>query len=306
MIGALGRGGSPAERSGGTSSSAAGAALYGAHESFLVTRRFRYLKLAVLLALLSIVPYVAWDPPAGHNGGTWLGYTLGTIGALLILWLMMFGVRKRRYGPGNWSLKDWLSAHVYLGLALVVVATLHAGFQVGWNIHTLAYALMLVVIISGVFGVVGYARVPGLMTRNRMSQSLDGMAREMLDLDRQCGDLAIGLGDEFVEEVRRSREETRLGGSTWRQLSGRDPSCGTAKALARVRDLAATVPPQMSERATALIVALGRKQELAQRARRDIRYKALLDLWLYVHVPLSFALLAALTAHVIAVFFYWG
>ena len=50
----------------------------------------------------------------------------------------------------------------------------------------------------------------------------------------------------------------------------------------------------MSERAALLVVALGRKQEIVQRARRDIRLKALLDLWLYVHVPLSFALLAAL------------
>ena len=34
-------------------------------------------------------------------------------------------------------------------------------------------------------------------------------------------------------------------------------------------------------------------------------YKALLDIWLYVHVPLSFALLGALIAHIISVFFYW-
>ena len=73
-----------------------------------------------------------------------------------------------------------------------------------------------------------------------------------------------------------------------------------------MRELARDVPPEMRERAAGLLVALGRKQELLQRARRDIRYKALLDAWLYVHVPLSFALLAALTAHVIAVFFYWG
>ena len=46
------------------------------------------------------MPYLWWQPAGGHNGGTWLGYTLGTIGALLILWLMLFGVRKRRYGPG--------------------------------------------------------------------------------------------------------------------------------------------------------------------------------------------------------------
>jgi hypothetical protein len=287
-------------------SAATAAAVDAAHASFLVYRRFRYLKVAVLLSLASLVAYLGWEPPGGHNGGTWLGYALGTIGALLILWLMLFGIRKRRYGPGNWSLKGWLSAHVYLGLSLLLVATLHTAFQVGLNVHTLAYALMVVVILSGIFGVFAYVRLPRLMTDNRMGQSLDGMALEMLELDRQCVDLALGLSDEYVAEVQRSRQQTRLGGSARRQLSGRDPKCGTTLALARVRELASTAPPAMSERVAGLVVVLGRKQELLQRARRDIRIKALMDLWLYVHVPLSFALLAALIAHVVAVFFYWG
>jgi hypothetical protein len=287
-------------------SAATAAAVDAAHASFLVYRRFRYLKVAVLLSLASLVAYLGWEPPGGHNGGTWLGYALGTIGALLILWLMLFGIRKRRYGPGNWSLKGWLSAHVYLGLSLLLVATLHTAFQVGLNVHTLAYALMVVVILSGLFGVFAYVRLPRLMTENRMGQSLDGMALEMLELDRQCVDLALGLSDEYVAEVQRSRQQTRLGGSARRQLSGRDPKCGTTLALARVRELASTAPPAMSERVAGLVVVLGRKQELLQRARRDIRIKALMDLWLYVHVPLSFALLAALIAHVVAVFFYWG
>ena len=70
--------------------------------------------------------------------------------------------------------------------------------------------------------------------------------------------------------------------------------------------MARGLPPELADRGAALLVALGRKQELLRRARRDIRYKALMDLWLYVHVPLSFALLAALTAHIVSVFFYWG
>jgi hypothetical protein len=151
-----------------------------------------------------------------------------------------------------------------------------------------------------------YIRVPRLMTINRQSQTFGDIAREILELDRELGDLAIPLGDEYAEEVRRSREGTRLGGGVLRQLSGRDRNCGTARALARVRELARGLPPELAERGSALLVTLGRKQELLNRARRDIRYKALMDLWLYVHVPMSFGLLAALTAHIISVFFYWG
>ena len=50
---------------------------------------------------------------------------------------------------------------------------------------------------------------------------------------------------------------------------------------------------------------MARKQELVDRARRAVALKARLDLWLYIHVPLSLALLAALIAHVVSVFFYW-
>jgi len=39
--------------------------------------------------------------------------------------------------------------------------------------------------------------------------------------------------------------------------------------------------------------------------RRDVQLKAMLEIWLYFHVPLSFALLAALAGHVISVFYYW-
>ena len=33
--------------------------------------------------------------------------------------------------------------------------------------------------------------------------------------------------------------------------------------------------------------------------------RALLEIWLYVHVPATIGLVAALIAHIVAVFFYW-
>ena len=44
---------------------------------------------------------------------------------LLILWLLWYGVRKRRYASTSGTVQGWLSAHVYLGTALVVIVGDH-------------------------------------------------------------------------------------------------------------------------------------------------------------------------------------
>ena len=50
---------------------------------------------------------------------------------------------------------------------------------------------------------------------------------------------------------------------------------------------------------------IGQKTVLVKQLRRNLQIQAFMDIWLYFHVPLSFALLAALTAHIVSVFFYW-
>ena len=50
---------------------------------------------------------------------------------------------------------------------------------------------------------------------------------------------------------------------------------------------------------------LQRRMSHLDRMRRHMRIRGLLEVWLYVHVPVTFALLAALTAHIISVFYYW-
>src|SRR5439155_20890651 len=127
------------------------------HEGFLRYRSFRWLKIALLLSLAAILGYALIDVEPHPNGGSAYGYTLGTIATLLILWLTLLGVRKRAMTPGTWSLKAWTSAHVYLGLSLIAIATLHTGFQFGWNVHTLAYVLMMLVIASGIYGIIAYS-----------------------------------------------------------------------------------------------------------------------------------------------------
>jgi len=52
-------------------------------------------------------------------------------------------------------------------------------------------------------------------------------------------------------------------------------------------------------------VLLERRRSSLARIRKHLRLKALLEIWLYVHVPLTFALIAALFVHIVSVFYYW-
>ena len=134
------------------------------HESFINHAGSRYLRLSLLLVILSIAAYIWHDPVTVANGGTWLGFTLGGLSAFIVLLLLWFGIRKRRYKSSMGTVRGWLSAHIYLGVSLIVLATLHAGFQFHWNIHTLAYILMMLVILSGIWGAVTYMRNPQLLS----------------------------------------------------------------------------------------------------------------------------------------------
>ncbi|HTW50597.1 MAG TPA: hypothetical protein VME45_01730 [Stellaceae bacterium] len=295
----------------------------GRHVSFLAYDNFRYLKMALAAVAAAIVLYVAVPPYGPRYGGGWAGYTLGTVGALLIVWLTWFGYKKRTYDPEHKYVRPHeaavaeaahqaedpsrlarrLSAHVYLGLALVVIATLHTGFHFGWNIHTLAYALMCLVIASGIYGVVAYIRFPRQMTENRQSQTLAQMQAQIAAIDAELRRQVLPLEDRLATIIRGSIDNTPIGGSIWRQVTARYPNCGTAAAIEAMHSLTTIASTQVGETRRPLFAKLDEKAELVARVRRDIRLKALMDIWLYLHVPLTFALLAALIAHIVSVFY---
>src|SRR3954466_3939431 len=275
------------------------------HESFLRHKQFLWLKISLSICLLAIFAYALIDVQPRPNGGSWYGYTLGTIAALLILWLTLLGLRKRAITRKKWSLKGWTSAHVYLGLSLIVLATLHTGFQFGWNVHTLAYALMMLVILSGIYGIFAYSVLPEELSASRGEMTRPQMIDAVMKLDRQLQIAAQPLGHEDTAIVSASIAESPFRGGLLRRLSGRNRRCRTDRALALFRPrLVATVGPG-GEALESVVALLERKAAALARIRRHLRLKAQLEIWLYVHVPLTFALIAALAAHIVSVFFYW-
>ncbi len=262
-------------------------------------KRFIFLKWALVVVLISSLAYAIDQPRITANGGTWLGYTLGTLGALLIVWLMWFGVRKRQYFNQSGSLRAWVSAHIYLGLALSVVATLHTGFQIGWNIHSLAYVLTMATIASGVWGLGFYLRYPGEMTKALNQRSPEQIVAEIDALDKDAGKLLKNIQGNVRNVVEASLNQGIFNQASQRR-KGTVNNCATAQA-------AATLELELTQNDDVAPLHLNQVQRLRalKQLRRYHMLRYWLEMWLAVHVPLSFGLLAALIAHVLSVFIYW-
>ncbi|MDH4395411.1 MAG: hypothetical protein QE278_07015 [Limnobacter sp.] len=262
---------------------------------------FKFLKWGLLLSVSSGFAYVLDEPRVVSNGGTPLGYTLGTIGALLILWLMWLGVRKRSYTGGSGNLRAWVSAHIYLGLSLILVGTLHAGFQLGWNVHSLAYVLMMLTIFSGIWGLGLYVKNPKDMSDvlNRLSpedivsriDSLDKDAAKM-NKDINTASLTGVVAASLAQGIYNKKSERRV---------GEVKNCKTEAAVNFLQKTSDVDPSSIY----ALYQNQAQRLLYLKQLRKYYRYKYWLELWLAIHVPVSFGLLASLTAHIVSVFFYW-
>jgi hypothetical protein len=291
------------------------------HESLLAFRKKRYLWLSLALSAIAILLYWIDDPQEPANGGTALGYTLGTIGLLLILLLTWFGVRKRQYSSTLGSVQGWLSAHVYLGGALLIVVLLHSGFQFGLNVHTIAFVLMLLVILSGLYGVFVYTKYPRKLSENRGNSNRAELLDQLNDIDNRSRKIAENLSDDYSELVTSGISRTQLGSSLWSRLRGRDESQvvlrqdGDSRVVANTGQEAAldwlaerqSRASDKDEAATIgeLSALLRNKRRLLNQLNVELKIQAMLEIWLYAHVPLTAGLLIALFIHILTVFMYW-
>ncbi|MFM8353524.1 MAG: hypothetical protein ACKOBM_01295 [Gammaproteobacteria bacterium] len=279
---------------------------------------WRYLWWALASIVAGFALYTSHASSEPPNGGTWQGYVLGTWAALLIVWLAWLGVRKRSYRARTGTVQGWTSAHVYLGLAVWVLATLHCGLQFGWNIHTVAWALMTAVILSGVFGLYVYINYPVALSSNRAGHSRSDLFAELYELNRKGRELAARCSADVQLAVQSSIAHTTLGGGVLAQLGGRDRSRfetlegGDQANIDQVQviDLVAARLTRADRRAEVgvlqdLLAVICRRQSVLRRLRADIRIQGWLKAWLYIHVPLTFGTLTALVAHIVSTFIYW-
>ncbi len=284
--------------------------------------RGRYAWVALLVLVISWALYLSQSNDVPASGGTWQGYVLGTVSAALIVWLMALGIRKRSYSAVG-SVQAWTSAHVYLGLALLGTASFHSAGQLGWNVHSAAYWILVFVVVSGIAGTWMYTTLPNWTAANRKGQYRKELFSELAEINKACLDLGAECPPETELAIRSSIVNTSIGGGVLDQLLARDHSTfvgavdgasgstlvrnpGQREILRFVADRAPRVRDgKEANNLAELVSVLSRRQELLRRIRLDIQLSGWLRAWLYVHVPLAVTLISALVVHIITVFMYW-
>lgn len=255
------------------------------------------------------VGYLLYSPLKGPSGSSLYGYAVGILSAAGIIYLMLFGARKRAYYSSRSSLQGWLSAHVWLGMALVVWVPLHSAFEFGFNLHSLAYYLMLCTVVSGIWGAINYRTIPYETKSNRGSASLKLLLAQYEEagqgIDRVCSEIKAGSSADSLkvrlEEILSNLNNAQIL-SPWRAAFRGQPPVHLNKELASQMLIA--LPEQELELGHRLISLIDARYDLVNLINDEIRATTLLKFWLYLHVPVACACVMAVIIHVVVVLFY--
>jgi hypothetical protein len=244
--------------------------------------------------------YLVNDPIGGRNGGTVVGYAYGTLATIGIVWLMSYGARKRAYHSALGTVQGWLSAHVWIGIGLLLLVPLHAGFSFGCNVHTVAYALMVVTIVSGIWGVLNYSTLASQIQSHRGGVTSAHILEQLQSLSADISSLCQGKSDVFVSSAQQLDLPFSVGLLSLlkkREFLHVDQKIA-GEALTKI-------PENERDEALRLFGLIDQKCDLMTALFKEARIKALLRLWLFIHVPVSIGLCIALAIHILSVFFFW-
>ena len=274
--------------------------------SFLTYRSGRWFWISSASAIGLVLHYFfIYQSRTVAYGGSIEGLLYGVAGTCLIAVLMYLGIRRRSYASSTGTLQGWVSAHVYLGLLTLLLIPMHAGFRFGWDVHTLAFVLLAVVVLSGVVGIYLYHNIPGRLTRYEAGQQADKIDPERGRLLSDMRALMKNKSDALVQiykaEVATSQHRAPKGWSLLLKGQGIDLLTVRSADLARK---VSGIPPEDQGTFHILSQLLLKKTQLEVNLLQQMRLRNALQAWLYVHIPVSIAMVFAVGLHLIVVFFY--
>jgi hypothetical protein len=126
-----------------------------------------------LPAALRLPDSLMQKPAEAHRvGGTPLGLIFGTIALAIFVFAALLGVRKKIVLWRIGTVQRWLRAHIWLTLLTIPLVILHSGFRLGGPMTTFIVVLYVVVMVSGIYGLVLQHYLPRAMMERLPAESV--------------------------------------------------------------------------------------------------------------------------------------
>jgi hypothetical protein len=294
----------------------------------------------IIFATCAIVyALYARTSPLGARGGSPLGLTFGVLGFAFMLFAALLGARKRvpvwRVGRAQ----AWMRGHLWLGLLSLPIILFHGGFHFGGTLTRVLMWLLIITVVSGLFGAALQHYIPRVMTADVPFETIYdeiGHVRTLLleEADRSmealCG--SLGLRKASQEEIQRAGGFTAMrpmavatGGAAVAAaaeillLSEEESAPLRRFYLNEIRPFLehpaerrllltdsdraqlgfAGVRTLLSARAHATVADLQSICDEARQLQKQQRLHHWLHLWLLVHIPISLALIVLGAVHAV-------
>ena len=156
--------------------------------------------LAILAISSTVYALYAFESPQGPRGGSLAGLSFGVIGFAFMLFAALLGARKR---VPTWRIgraQAWMRGHLWLGFLALPIILFHGGFHFGGTLTRVLMWLLIITVLSGVFGAALQHYVPRVMTSDVPLETIYdevGRVRALLceEADRAlellCGNLGL-------------------------------------------------------------------------------------------------------------------
>ena len=204
------------------------------------------------------LPKFLIQTPSGHHpGGTPVGLVLGSISFAIFIFAALFGVRKKLLRLNIGSVQSWMRAHIWLTLLTIPLVILHSGFRLGGPMTILLLVLYVIVMVSGIYGLILQHRIPRVMQERvpmeTIFEQIPHVRAKLCHAAEQLRGSFDSPGKVLAAAVARTSDVLGLANAP----DDAAPDAVTAAVATAVFSPAATVPDPESE--TALLEFLDRQ-----------------------------------------------
>jgi hypothetical protein len=249
------------------------------------------------------------------TAGDDVGYWIGVVGAVMMLLLFSYPLRKYfKFAHGWGNIKGWFLFHMILGVFGPLLILLHSTFRLGSLNAAVAFYSMIIVALSGVMG---------RFLLQRVSRGLHG---EQTDLDTLLEKAGLDKEDARSRLAFAPDIEARLKAFEQRELNAKDGWATHIRLVFWLPILQLAVYRKCVTELNALLPQMAKKQhwsdeDLVRRRKKSHKlvkqylnsvvrvaqysaYSSLFSLWHVAHIPFVYLLIITALVHVYAVHVY--